>query len=625
MVRGRATVLAVLLWSVGACATSSAARAAEAPPALEYRLSIPEPASQWVHVELDVKDPRGRFTKLAMPAWTPGSYLIRDFARHVYDVDAVDGSGRKLAVTRLDKQTWTVAHEGRDFTIRYRVWAADRSVRESYVDDDEATLNGTSLFMYLPEQRQRPVRLALQLPEGWSAHTALPRISPTPAFSAADYDQLVDSPLQLGQPASRTFEVEGTRFEYVLAGGEEAGADLDRLVRDAQALVTAFGEAMGGFPTTRYVFLTSITPEGGGGLEHDDSTMMMMRRSAFSTDAGYARAARLAAHEFFHLWNVRRIRDASLVPYDYARENHTSLLWFHEGFTETAETLAMLRAGLVKPSAFVSDVGRSWTRYLRRPGRNYVPISDMSFDAWTRQYQPAGNHPNVLVSYYQKGHLIGMALDLEIRRKAAAKGKTGDLFGVFRRLMRSHGSQGKGITMDDVVQATSAEAGVDMKWFFERYVEGTRELPLPELVEAFGVKVTTHAPWENADGTSTGRDETRDRIARAFTGLDLSGTRVSNVVPDSPAWKAGFMRGDELLAVDEVRISSEAEAEQAFGRAGPGATAKVHLFRDGRLQAIDLPVIENPHRVFVFELLPEDELSDEVRALRRAWLAVDSD
>lgn len=612
-----------LALALAACPSQRAtANAPGASAPLEYAVSIPDPASQYVHVAMAVDAPRGRKTRVAMPAWAPGSYLVRDFAKHVYDVRATDGRGRALPVSRIDKQTWEVDHRGRDFTITYLVFAAEVSVRTSHIDDRHASLIGTSVFMYLPGDEDRECVVDLALPDGWSATSALapaPGAAPTghARLLASDYDALADAPIELGTPEVRSFDEGGARFEYVLTGADTIAADIDRLTADAQRIVAAYGELMGGFPMRRYLFLVEATARGGGGLEHANSTSMMLRRGMFSSAGGYARAARLAAHEFFHLWNVKRIHDVALGPFDYARENHSTLLWFHEGFTETMEALAMLRAGLTTPGDHVRDLGQRYTRLRARPGRNHDALSQVSFEAWTKGYQPQPNHRNTTVSYYSKGDLVGVALDLELRLRSASNGRTGSLPALFRRLMDSHAAKGLGITPQDVVDAATAEAGEDMGWFFERYVDGREELPLPKLVQRIGVEVEITRPW---DGLREG--DPAHRRARMYTGLRLeSDGEVKDVEPGSPAAQAGFMRGDQLLAVDGHRADSEGRATRWLAQSGPGATVNVAVFREDRLIRLPLTVQENPARAWRFTLVPREQLEPETAALRDAWLA----
>jgi predicted metalloprotease with PDZ domain len=599
--------------------------AASAPPsskrAIEYRVALPRPDTQYVHVDMRVASPRGTSSDIAIPAWAPGSYLVRDFARHVYDLEASGDDGKPLETTRIDKQTWRVEHRGRPFHVRYRVFAAEKSVRTSHVDDRHASLVGTSVFAYVEGELDRPCRVVVDLPSGWSAHTALdpgPAAAGEAVFTAPDYDRLVDAPIELGSPVVRTFEVDGARFEYVVTGSDLAGVDIDRLVADARRIVQAQGGMMEGFPFARYVFLLELGEQGGGGLEHASSTSMMMRRTAFDDPEGYASARRLVAHEFFHLWNVKRIHDVALGPFDYSRENHSRLLWLHEGFTETVEAMSLLRAGFVKPEEWLSDLAGEWTTYLQRPGRNHAPISELSFEAWIKAYKPADNHPNVAVSYYEKGRMIGVALDLELRLRAASHGREGSLMGLFRRLQREFGAQDKGITQADVARAATAEAGEDMAWFFARHVDGKKDVPLPELMRKIGVHATSHAPWLHPDGTERADASRR----RTWTGLELDKDgAVANVVPGSPADTAALMLHDEIVAIDGVRADTRERIEAVLAERGPGKTVEVALFRDGRLLTRSLALHETPHRIWRFTLEPEATLDDRTRTLRARWLA----
>lgn len=629
--RSLRVVLLVLLAALTACAMPGRAEArppvAAAP--VRYRVEIPAPHQQYVHVVMEVAAPRGRSSRVAMPAWAPGSYLVRDFARHVYDLEAravaKDGKGRALAVARLDKQTWRVEHGGKPSTVRYLVFAAEGSVRTSHVDDLHASLLGSSVFLYVVGELGRPAAVDIALPPGWSAHTALEPVEGAPAgvarFAAPDYDALVDAPIELGTPKVQRFTAGTATFEYVLTGAEGTAIDLSRLVADAERVARAQGELMGGFPFARYVFLLRVSPHGGGGLEHASSTSMMMRRADFDDDAGYASAARLAAHELYHAWNVKRIHDRALGPFDYAKEAHSRLLWLHEGCTETMEAQSLLHAGLTTADDYVGDLGKRWTAYVAKPGRNHDPISAISFEAWTKAYKPAPNHANVAVSYYEKGDLIGVALDLELRLRAAARGREGSLPGLFRRLMASHGAEGRGIEPADVVAAASAEAGEAMAWFFARYVDGTEELPLPELLERAGVEVRVSAPWLDDDGRPRAELTRAQRSQRIYAGLELTeDAQIRNVQPGSPADAAGLMLDDEIVAVGGLEAQSRAAVVARFADHAPGQAVTLALFRGGRLVERTVTLAESPVRTYRFALRPAAELTPQQLRVREGWL-----
>lgn len=598
----RSTALAALTVLTACVAGRASGAGRSKPAAVEYGVTIPRPASQYAHVTVRIADPRGATTDLAMPAWTPGSYKIREFARHVYDLAATDDAGHPLRVERRDKQTWRVRHNGKAFSVSYRVFADEVSVRTSHINDRHASLLGASIFMYVPRQLSRPATVVIEPPDGWDVHVALPsrtRADGATEIQAASYDALVDAPIELGTPTIERFSVGDSKFEYVLTGLESTVADPSRLAGDAAKIVAAYDRLLGGLPMKRYLFLVEADDAGGGGLEHFNSTSMIVRPGSFSSESGYARAARLAAHEFFHAWNVKRIHDRVLGPFDYAHENHTELLWFHEGFTETMEALAMMRSGLVAPQAYLRALGQQYTAYRALPGRNHDPLSQLSHEAWTKGYMPAANHRNVAVSYYTKGDMVGLALDLELRLRSGGKGS---LPGLFTRLMASHGRHNVGITAADITAAASAEAGEPMAWFFARHVNGTEEVELAPLLRRMGVAVS-----ERATGG-------------IYTGLRLaSDGTVDDLEVDSPAAASGLMREDRLVAVDGHRADSRVLAQRWLEHAGAGKSVAVAVYRGGHLVTHTLAVEPNQARTWTLAL---DRSADAATAaLRDDWLA----
>jgi predicted metalloprotease with PDZ domain len=610
---GPTLVLAALLVAAGLIPRpAAAAKPRRAPSPVSYRVSIPTPTSRYVHVRVEVPDARGKITQLSMPAWAPGSYLIRDFGKHVYEVEAHalegegegEGEGEALAVTRVDKQTWTIANGKRGFSLDYRVFADELSVRTSYVDDRFALLNGSSVFMYVVGETGRAAELVLEPPSGWPVHTALDRSGDR--FVAHSYDELVDSPLLLGAAEVRAFEVAGKPLEFVYVAPAGSNADIDRIVADTEQVVRSFARTLNGLPFDRYSFLMVGDPVGGGGLEHHDSTAMIVDPWMYDDADGYAATARLVAHEFFHVWNVKRIHDEVLGPFDYARESYSELLWFHEGLTETMETRALLRAGLLGPQRYLDQLAAAWTSYLRKPGRNHTAIASLSREAWIKSYKPAANHGETTVSYYEKGNLIGVCLDLSLRLRGHANHTGGSLDGLFRRLwaLRDPVTGAAAITLDDIVAAASAEAGEDMRWFFDRYVLGTEELPLPELLEQAGFVVEIASP---------------DARAAVWSGMS-GGKTITAIEPGSPAAAAGLMHGDEIVAVDGARVGSIGAANERLADLGVAATATLSLFRRERLEAREITTAATPHRHFRFAK-PDPARDDlELARLRRLWL-----
>jgi predicted metalloprotease with PDZ domain len=614
----RARVLLILALVLIALLTPASANAGKrnkvATGPVRYQLSMPDPTRQYVHVRIEVAQAPAAATSLAMPAWTPGSYLIRDFGKHVYEVEAheLGGQGRELDVTRTDKQTWKIANDKRGFAVEYRVFADELSVRTSYLDDRFALLNGTSVFMYVVGETTRPVQLDVAAPMGWTVATGLDSAPSSEdgvvAYTAVDYDELADSPLLMGELEVRRFRVAGADIEFAFAAPAGSNADVDRLARDAEKITRAFARIFNGLPFDRYVYLLVGDRAGGGGLEHHDSTAMIVQPFGFADEAAYQSARRLFSHEFFHVWNVKRIHDRVLGPFDYTKESYSDLLWFHEGFTETMEARGLLRAGLLTPEQYLSGLADAWNAYEQRPGRNHTPIADLSREAWIKAYQPEANHSATTVSYYDKGSLIGTCLDLELRLRARAHNREASIEGLFRRLWakRDPATNHAAITMDDVVAAASEEAGEDMRWFFDRYVLGTESLPLPELLERAGFVVEAEQLGE------------RKGAAGDWTGM-RGRTTVEAIEPDSPADDAAVMLGDEPLAVAGTRVRTIDEANVRIAEAE--GDVELVVFRRDRLVEITIAAKRNPHQLWKFS--KPDAKADidlELTRIREQWL-----
>jgi len=447
---------------------------------ITYRVAMPEPATHEFEVEMRVPAlPERDTAEIVFPTWAPGSYLVRDFVRHVFRLTVTDGRGQALARERLDKQRWRIRTGGRPFVVRYRVFAFEASVRTSFLDDSHGYWNGTSMFFHMAGELARPCRVTVVPParSGWRVATALPRARG--GYAAADFDDLVDAPFEIGTHETRSFAVGRTKFELALYG--RCNADTARLVDILRRIVVATGnmfERHGGFPFDRYLFIVHALPVGSGGLEHRASVTMDIAGLSFEDEAGYKRFADLAAHEFFHAWNVKRIRDAALARFDYTQENYTRLLWLFEGFTDYLAHIIMLRAGVTQPRDFFRMIAEDWPKFATRPGRNETPLDELSFEAWIKQYKPSDNFINRAVSYYEKGLWTGMALDLELR--LATGGRRG-LPEMFRWIWERFGRAGRPVDETTVRDAAAAMAGRRLDRFFDRYVRGTDDLPLPTL------------------------------------------------------------------------------------------------------------------------------------------------
>lgn len=524
----------------------------------------------------------------ALPAWTPGSYLVRDYARFVDRVRILEGR-RERPMEKLDKQRWRVPASKRDLVLRYRVYGNDLTVRTNHVDAAHAQIIPAATFLYLEDQLDRPVEVRFEgFPGDWKVASALPQKQG--ACLAKNFDTLVDSPFELGAFRTRTFKTGGTAFELVFTGPHNG--DEGRMAEATRKIVEAAGAIFGGFPFKRYVFFFTFTPKLRGGLEHRDCTSLIADSHAFDKPEGYFALYQLVAHEFFHAWNVKRLHDPALGPFDYSRENPTKMLWFHEGLTSYMEHVIVLRAGVVPWSHTSKELAKCWSEQVQRPGRLEQSLEESSWDAWIRFYKQHEFSPNSSVSYYDKGEMVAWLMDATLREGSRGKAGLTDLFAL---LWRRHGEAG--LTDGDVRQAFQDLSGKVPAPFWDAYISGCAELDPAPLRRAFGLSMEVRAPWESL-GPEEAKDPAAQRRARSWTGLVLTsnGPTIQNVIPGSPAARAGLSFGMEILAVDGWRTTAAAEAQRYLADPGPGGKVAVLAADRGRVLAVDVSVIESPDR-----------------------------
>ncbi len=524
----------------------------------------------------------------AMPAWTPGSYLVRDYARFVDRMRVQDGR-KERPLEKLDKQRWQLPASKRDMTIRYRVYGNDLTVRTNHLDATHAQIIPAATFLYLEGQLERPVEVRFEgFPAAWKVASSLPLKQG--AYLAPDFDALVDSPFECGTFRNRSFKSGGTAFELAFTG--EHNGDEGRIAEATRKIVEAAGAIFGGFPFKRYVFLFTFVPRLRGGLEHRDCTSLISDSHAFDKPEGYHALYQLVAHEFFHAWNVKRLHDPVLGPFDYSRENPTKALWFHEGLTSYMEHVIVLRAGVVPWSHTSKELARCWSEQVQRPGRLEQSLEESSWDAWIRLYKAHEFSPNSSVSYYDKGEMVAWLMDAALREGSRGKAGLADLFAT---LWTRDGETG--VTDADIRRAFRDLAGKDPAPFWEAYISGRAELDPEPLRQAYGLVLEARAPWEGLSPEEQ-KDPAALRRARAWTGLVMAtaGATVLNVIPGSPAAKAGLSFGMEILAVDGWRTTTAAEVQRGLAEPGPGGKAVVLAADRGRVFEVTVPVAETPER-----------------------------
>ncbi|HEX4384153.1 MAG TPA: PDZ domain-containing protein [Myxococcales bacterium] len=582
----------------------------------DYVLRIAEAEARRLEVELHVQ-PRGeKSLEFRLPVWTPGSYLIREHQRHVDGVTATSG-GRQLAVTKSDKHTWRVeTNGGEPVKLSYRLHCFELTVRTNHIDQTHGFINPSAALMFAVGRENEPCSVRLQLPAGWKTWVALPQKEG--AYRASDYDELADSPFELGPDASHEthkFEAQGVPHELVVWG--KGDFDAGRAVPDMVKIIDALSALFGGLPyREKYLFILHLNDKGRGGLEHRQSCALIVTRFSFVQKAAYEDYLQLVAHEFFHLWNVKRLRPMAFTPYDWTRENHTGLLWAMEGLTSFYEVMALRRAGLITPGRFLEIWAERVTQLLRTPGRLRVSLRQASYDAWIKHYRPDESTSNTSVSYYLKGSVVGFLLDLELRRRTHGQKSLDD---VMRALFASHGKP-PGLPEDGVESAASAVAGESMAAWFDRAIRSTQELQLDEALAGAGLLASLHAA-QSADDKGSVEDEPQtpsDAAPRAWLGASLrdraGSLEVASVVEGSPAQKAGLGGGDEVIAIDGIRGDLKAR----LGRAQPGLAVKLSVFRMDELLEVVVPLGQAPRDTVTFA--PSPATGEAEHALREQWL-----
>lgn len=546
-------------------------------PATRYGISIPEPASHLIQVSLEVETPPQPLN-LRIPTWAPGSYLIREFARHIQTFRACDADGRPLPWKKTRKDTWTIETDGRGLVrAELEVYANDLSVRTSHVDATHAFLNLSNLLPYIDGQLDRPATVQVACPPAWTVVSGLSPSTGGRAYGARDYDELVDCPIHAGPDPTFTFEVDEIAHTVALWGRgnldpSQLSADLARIVQTTRAL-------FGALPYERYLFIVLLTDGARGGLEHRNSTAIMLPRFSFRPGRAYERALKLFAHEFFHTWNVKRIRPQALGPFDYGAENYTRLLWAMEGITEYYTSLLLRRAGLLTPERYLEILGEQMSELAETPGRALQSLEEASFDAWIKYYRPDENSVNSTISYYLKGALASLLLDLEMRRRTNGTRSLDDLM---RYLWDTYGSRGIGIPEDGYERAVEAVAGGDWSDFFDHAIRGRGDLAYDVPLSTVGLNVQWQAP---ADAPTAWLGlRTRNEQGR---------TRITNVLSNGPARAAGISPGDELVALDGFRVD-ESTLRDRLRDYQPGDTVTLAIFRRDELVQLPVKLAEQP-------------------------------
>jgi predicted metalloprotease with PDZ domain len=558
-------------------------------PPVRYTVRFTDRRTHYLSVEARLPVEGRAEVEIFMPVWTPGSYLVREYARNIEAISAVDTAGNALSFSKSSKNRWIVQAGGTaEIQFTYRLYCREMSVRTNWVEDSFALLNGAPTFVALTGELARPYELLLDLPSEWTtAITGLPEISGDPPhrYLAEDYDALVDSPIFCGNPAVYKFEVDG--IPHLLANeGEQGVWDGPRSAADAQKLVRRHRELWGSLPYRKYVFLNLLT-EAGGGLEHRNSACLMTSRWATRARKSYLAWLNLVSHEFFHVWNVKLLRPVELGPFNYESENYTRSLWIAEGITEYYGPLTVRRAGLSSPDEYLGALSDKIQSVQSTPGRQAQSLEQASWDAWIKLYRPDENSANSTISYYTKGALIGWLLDARIRHSTEGTKSLDDLL----RAAFARFSGERGFTPEEFKALACEVGGQPLHDFFRETVESTEELDYSQALEWFGLRFKDSGAQE--PGGVIGCD----------TRIDHGRLIVKRVPRATPAFEAGIAVDDEIIAIDDFRVRPDHFA-QRLESYRPGDKVSILLARRDALMRIDLILGDKPKN-WALEIRPD--------------------
>ncbi|GAB3415669.1 M61 family metallopeptidase [Massilia agilis] len=570
----------------------------KAPPAVQYTILPRDLSGHLFDVTVTVAEPDPQGQVFALPAWIPGSYMIREFARNIVRIRA-ESNGQAVALEKVDKHTWKAAPCSGPLMVWYEVYAWDLSVRAAHLDQTHGFFNGTSVYLRVLGKEEAAHQVDIQAPQdpaaaNWRVATSLPELGARRygfgTYIAANYDELIDHPVEMGEFALATFKAHGVPHDIVITG-RVPNLDMARLQADLKAICEAqiafFEPKTKRAPMSRYVFLTMVVGDGYGGLEHRASTALICSRADLPSTAapkgsepgeGYLKFLGLCSHEYFHTWNVKRIKPAVFAPYDLQVENYTPLLWLFEGFTSYYDDLMLVRAGIIDEPTYFKLLAKTVGSVLRGSGRTKQSVAESSFDAWSKYYRQDENAANAIISYYTKGSLIALAFDLTIRAKTGGAKSLDD---VMLALWQRYGhdfypSVGRGVTEGEVEALFDEVSGVKLRSMFERYVRGTEDLPLAKLYAPFGVKLV-----DERKGTKPSLD--------ANVGRDTGGARLTGVHEGGPAHRAGLSAGDILIALDGIRVTGNpSNLDTLLARYKVGDKVTVHAFRRDELMSFEV-------------------------------------
>jgi len=608
--------LLMLCLTMGCAGALRAVEAPTAPPLeLEYKVRVERPLTHMLGIDIVARKVETTDIEFVLPAWAPGRYAIYDFAKNVQEFSAEGADHHTLPWIKLDKQTWRVesGQSGGAVHIHYEVFANDLTGSFSQVDSVHADLNGASVFMYVEGHKPDPITLSIEAPAQWKVISGFSLSTSERTFKAPTYDRLVDTPLEIcAECTVDQFEEQGKTFAVAVHTYNDDDNDRSHLLAGLKKIVRAEMSAMPPPDFPFYVFIFHFVPDlaAGDGMEHLNSTQIILQGSVHENSQ---EALETAAHEFFHVWNVKRLRPAALGPFDYTRENYSRSLWFAEGITTYYSYVFLLRSGLWTREQFLGHLAGEISTLEREPGRKLMSAEASSFNAWFFDRSPQmqeTNFANTTISYYNKGALLGMLLDLEIRSRTGGSKSLLDVMQLmyhqfYESPAGTYYGPGRGFEEKDVEAALQSVTGSDFAPFFERYVRGTDPLPYQETLAKAALRLNLETPRDAGPMLGIGAQ------------MENRGVRIVSVVPGGAADRAGLSRDDLLIDVDNQTLATEDLATRLKAYP-PGSSVPITVERHGRRDRIYVTL--DPPLSSAYSLVPLSSAAPEQKAIREAWL-----
>lgn len=595
---------------------------------IEYSVSAQQAKAHIFDVKVVISKPTARKQRISLANWTPGSYLIRDFARHVISIKAFKASNPNdhIEITKLNGNTWEVESSQGPLIIEYQVYAYDLSVRGAYLDDEQAFINGAALFLRIHDHEHANHRVLFSTP--WKCATTLTRVATKAKkyqqYQATSYDELIDHPIQFGIFEQHDFEVLGIPHSLVISG--EHDGDVKQLIRDVQKVcenqLTLFGMPA---PFENYLFLLTVRKDAYGGLEHRSSTALhispecMPLKGMLEKSPSYVTLLALFSHEYFHSWNIKKIKPSCFQPYNLDEAAYTSQLWAFEGITSYYDDLALIRAKVISLEQYLDILAQNITRLLRNPGRKKQTLLESSFDAWTKFYQPNENSPNALVSYYLKGSLVALALDLFLRKSTKHRVS---LDTIVKYLWEHYGKSQKGVPEKAIEKTIVKLGGKAIEPLVHQALYTTDDLSFSELLAPFGLELNLREAL-GTDDLGGKRDCAKGSSSRSHGSMHCAYTRlngkivISVVYEGGVAQEAGLCPHDEIVAINNWRVDADT-FEKILKRFTIGQKIKLIFFRHDQLKTRNI-ILGAPNKDTA-QIILQPNLTREMNNNLNKWL-----